>query len=179
VKTSCWIAAALVLGCLAVSASWAKAEPVQARVTGVKLVVTDPARNSEVGSVQLTLADGKVVQLTKGLSCYPKVEEEGHLIGWLSGEYGRSSRYPDRFYATELHLYQSGREVVKMSGVLPFIDGWGFWDSGTRVVLRSRNGHGPSWIELHDAKTGKLLDKVKGYEKIDKLPPWARKFTDL
>ena len=59
-----------------------------------------------------------------------------------------------------------------------FIEVWGFADSDTAVVVRSRNSHGPSWIEKFDIATGKLLAECQGSSYLKDTPKWAQPWCD-
>ena len=59
-----------------------------------------------------------------------------------------------------------------------FIEKWGFSDSDTTVVVRSRNAHGPSWIEKFDISTGKLIAECQGSNSLKDTPGWAQPWCD-
>lgn len=59
-----------------------------------------------------------------------------------------------------------------------FIEIWGFTDSDRHVVVRSRNSHGPSWIEKFDLATGKRVAECHGSNHLKDTPKWARPWCD-
>jgi hypothetical protein len=59
-----------------------------------------------------------------------------------------------------------------------FIEVWGFTESDKAVVVRSRNAHGPSWIEKFDSTTGKLIAECPGSNHIKDTPTWAQPWCD-
>lgn len=59
-----------------------------------------------------------------------------------------------------------------------FIEVWGLADSDTAVVVRSRNSHGPSWIEKFDIATGKLVAECQGSNYLKDTPKWAQPWCD-
>jgi len=59
-----------------------------------------------------------------------------------------------------------------------FIEVWGFTDSDTTVVVRSRNSHGPSWIEKFDITTGKVVAECQGSSDLKDTPKWAQPWCD-
>jgi hypothetical protein len=59
-----------------------------------------------------------------------------------------------------------------------FIETWGFADSDKAVVVRSRNSHGPSWIEKFDIATGKVVAECQGSNSLENTPKWAQAWCD-
>ena len=59
-----------------------------------------------------------------------------------------------------------------------FIEVWGFADSDTAIVVRSRNSHGPSWIEKFDLVTGKVVAECQGSNNLKDTPKWAQSWCD-
>jgi hypothetical protein len=59
-----------------------------------------------------------------------------------------------------------------------FIETWGFADTDTVVIVRSRNSHGPSWIEKFDIVTGKVIAECQGSNHLENTPKWAQPWCD-
>lgn len=59
-----------------------------------------------------------------------------------------------------------------------FIEVWGFADSDTTAVVRSRNSHGPSWIQKFDLATGKVVAECPGSDDFKDTPKWAQPWCD-
>jgi hypothetical protein len=120
-------------------------------------------------------AVGKTVRLTTdGMAGEAKLSPDRKTVGWARCEHRQSyPTAPKMLSGTGVILWRGGKVACTLVGKLAFVEQWTFADGGKRVVLKSRNGHGPADIALFDTAGGKLLAHVEAYKPKKELPAWA------
>lgn len=104
-----------------------------------------------------------------------KLTSQSGLQGWTLAT-ARNSK-GEWINSTLVIVTKSKEETFRASRA--FIEVWGFADlEDTAVIVRSRNLHGPSWIEKFDIKTGKLLAQCQGSNELKDTPKWAQPWCD-
>ena len=128
------------------------------------------------GNVFITFADGRHKALTANGNCaggsyhMPKIAPDHRTVAWLEGTYIT----PHDFAAETLVIYRDGHVLHKIHGEKAFIETWFFWNGSQQIVCKSRMGHGPAVVELHDAISGRLVARVDAYRINKTSPEWAR-----
>ena len=149
----------------------------------------DCIHRQQHGTLSLLHNDGKrhiisehvVGNLTAAMN--PRLSLNKRVAGWLQGEHIVREQQFRYFGPTKLVLRHSikGQRVktVVIHGQKYFLEDWHFWNNSTQVALLSRQAHGPAVAQLHDARTGKLLQTWPG-PRLDepKAPAWAKKLND-
>lgn len=77
-----------------------------------------------------------------------------------------------------LVIITTGKKKRTFNSSRAFIEDWGITDRGSCVVIRSRNEHGPSWIEKFKLSTGEPVAECQGSEYLPKTPMWAWGWCD-
>ncbi len=141
---------------------------------------TDPGT---IGNVRMTLPDGSHKLLTtSGLACDVKSTANGTIIGWTEGQI---LKYPDRnqpvtkdgyptvptFFPKSIVVRRNNKQRQLVPEKL-YLVVWKFLRNGRQIGVRSEGSHGPTYLQLFDTSTGKLLDHRMDFEK--KLPAWTR-----
>ena len=103
------------------------------------------------------------------------LESKGGLKGWTiaTAEHSRGG-----WMNTTLVVVDKKKVKRKFQASRAFIERWGFADSDRAVVVRSRNAHGPSWIEKFDISTGELIAECAGSNSFEDTPRWAQPWCD-
>lgn len=147
--------------------------PVSAEVIG-----TAKAENADkIGDIEVTYADGsKDRWTTKGNAGLPQVAADGS-VGWTvySPETKVAASYKMRPNCT-LVVSRQGKVLCRVRSIMAFIEEWSFLEDGAKFALKTRGAHGPASVELHETKSGKLLQTVGAGD--EKLPKWAEAFRE-
>jgi hypothetical protein len=77
-----------------------------------------------------------------------------------------------------LEISSGGQTVSTIKTALPNVERWDFVSNGTQIIAKSRANHGPASVELFDAPTGTLRDKVLAFAIKDGQPAWAADYAD-
>lgn len=148
------------------------------RAVKAEVVGNAKAENAEkIGDIEVTYADGtKDRWTTKGNAGLPQVSPDG-IVGWTvySPEAKIAASYTMRPNNT-LVICRQGKVLCRAQTALPFIEDWHFLDDGKQFAIRTRAAHGAATLELHETKTGQLLDAVKAGDA--KLPKWAEPYRE-
>ena len=104
-----------------------------------------------------------------------KLTSKGGIQGWTLATAKHSQ---GEWMNSTLVIVTKSKVEKKLSASRAFIEVWGFADSDTAVVVRSRNSHGPSWIEKFDVATGKLVAECPGSNHFKDTPKWAQPWCD-
>src|SRR5438067_3176448 len=128
-----------------------------------------------VGNVQVTFSDGHRETWTRSLRCeLPKVSASG-VVGWTYAA-GRHSR--GAWMNEVLCIATSRNDITRFDAARAFIELWAFTEHDSCVVMRSRNIHGPSWIEQYRIATGELVASCSGSDYPEQTPDWAKPYLD-
>jgi hypothetical protein len=77
-----------------------------------------------------------------------------------------------------VRITQNGQQVSFLRTASPNVERQHFINNKKQIVVKSRGNHGPATVELFDAKTGVLKDKVLAYAIRHGQPAWARGMQD-
>ncbi len=156
----------------ALSFAYARPRPIAARIINIR-GETQP--EDAVGNVEVTLSNHRKEIWTRSWHCELAKVSKTRLVGWTyaSGQHTRGPWMND-----ELCIANSRHDVTHFSVDRAFIDLWDFTDHDTCVVIRSRNIHGPSWLEKFRIDTGQFIDECSGSNYPEKTPEWARPYLD-
>jgi hypothetical protein len=145
--------------------------------------VAKPVLGVENGNLTAIRADGKKIRLvTNGLAMNdeeikPQIAPDGKTVAWVGGEYQKASA-GNGYYPTALVVWQGGRIRATIHGKERLlIEAWKFWESGKQVVTLTRGLHGPAFLELRDARTGKLLQILSTNDKKAEQLSWAKEWA--
>ena len=96
----------------------------------------------------------------------------------IDGEAANPHQHPyeARSFPDKLEIYKVGKQIIHCEN--PNIERWGFIDSGSHVVVRSRTEHQPAVLELFDTASGVRVSRVLVLEHKKSNPAWASGFTD-
>ena len=113
----------------------------------------------------------------------PRLSPNKRVAGWLQGEHIVREKQFRYFGPTKLVLRYNIKghpsKTVVIRGQKYFLEDWLFWNNSTQVALLSRQANGPAVAQLHDARTGKLLQTWSGPRLGEpKAPAWAKKLND-
>jgi hypothetical protein len=134
-------------------------------------------KERQIGNVQVTYSDGtKDVWTTKANCSLARVAADG-TVGWTvhGPETKIAASYTMRPNG-KLVLNRKGKLIAEIESGKAFIEEWMFIEPGKQIVLLTRGAHGPADIELHDTKTGKLIESVKAF--AENLPAWAKPYEE-
>lgn len=129
------------------------------------------------GNIRIVFADGRDMRITKtGKAAFnsyhaPRIAPDRRTAAWVEGEY-LARNY---FAPTSLVIYRNGRTLCRIKGQKAFVEDWFFWNGSKQVALLSRMGHGPATVQLNDATTGRLIQKIEASKFNAKSPAWAKK----
>jgi hypothetical protein len=159
------------------AADQTRAEKRKRPVSAEIVVAGDGGQYPEpIGNVRVKYSDGTTdLWTTKGDCSLPRVSPTG-MVGWTVNDPAtpyigtRTMRLNNL-----LVLVRAGKVIGKITGTKTSIEDWGFLEDPSRVVLCSRWPHGPADCELHEIKTGALIQSVK--ENATDLPDWAKPFA--
>ena len=141
---------------------------------------TDPGA---IGNVQMTLPDGSHKRLTQsGLAFDVKTTADGKIIAWSEGQI---LKYPDRdqpitkdgyptaptFFPKSITVRREGRQRQLVPQKL-YLVVWKFVRGGRQIGVHSEGSHGPTYLQLFDTATGRLLDSRMDSQK--NLPAWTK-----
>lgn len=149
----------------------APAKPVAARIVNRR---GEPQQEDDVGNVQVTLSNHRKQIWTISLQCEDAKVSKSRLVGWTYAR-GRHSR--GMWMNNQLCIARNSQDRTLFNASRAFIEVWGFTDNDTHVVMRSRNAHGPTWIEKFSIDTGRLVAECSGFDSPD-TPEWARPYLD-
>jgi hypothetical protein len=112
-----------------------------------------------VGNVEVTMSNGRRQVWTASLWCALLQNSQSGLLGWTYAA-ARPSR--GAWMNNELCVARSKQDRTHLHASCAFTEFWAFTDRDTHVVVRSRNLHGPPWIERFHISTGQLIDSCSG-----------------
>ncbi len=78
----------------------------------------------------------------------------------------------------QITVLENGVAVSTIKSASPNIEAHHFTENRADIVVKSRGAHGPATVELFDARTGRLKDKVLAYAIRYGEPAWARGMQD-
>ncbi len=130
------------------------------------------------------LADGQVVVQsggkTRSIAKDPEqvsarslaISPDRQSVAWLAEMPNCCTSYP---VPLALVLYRPGQKLIRLGGNGLAIWGWAFRQAGAQVAFYTGTVHGdyPPNYQLHDARSGRLVDTWVGRE--ERLAPaWAK-----
>jgi hypothetical protein len=123
------------------------------------------------GNIDVVYSDGKKARIVKtGNAMDARLSPDHKSIVWIEGHDGDYKNEP-WFYEDRLVVYKDGRRA-KIIHPAKLIEDWQFREGGKKIAVSSAGMHGPSFLELFDTNTGRLLSKCNGYD--EKKPSWAK-----
>ena len=137
-----------------------------------------------LGNVWMITPNGlKVLLTSNGLASDPQVAPNGRFVGWIEEVH---ADYPDRDAPYKLNtpyplmktcfpsavvIHRPGKPNLHIVPEKLFSVTWKFDRNGTAVGIGSAGSHGPYYLQLFDAATGKQIASCMGFE--DQLPSWT------
>ena len=79
-----------------------------------------------------------------------------------------------RIGSGKVTITQGGKEVCVVRSGKPIVQDYRFIQNQSRIVVKSRGDRGSSLVELFNATTGKLQDKILAKDVKDGKPGWAK-----
>jgi hypothetical protein len=111
----------------------------------------------------------------------PRLSPDKRTAAWLEGEqhlqHSNNVRYLPMTKLVLLRDAQARRaKALIIRGQKSVIEDWFFWNDGKQIALLSRQLHGPAVCELHDSRSGKLLNTWPGPRAHETgAPQWAKR----
>jgi len=80
----------------------------------------------------------------------------------------------------EVVVKQGGEKMCIVKTQLPFVEETRFlnWQGKKCLAVKSRARHGPAALELFDAHTGALVDKIMAFAVENDKPAWAARWKE-
>jgi hypothetical protein len=80
----------------------------------------------------------------------------------------------------EVVVKQGGEKMCIVKTQLPFVEETRFlnWQGKKCLAIKSRARHGPAALELFDAHTGALVDKIMAFAVENDKPAWAARWKE-
>jgi hypothetical protein len=80
----------------------------------------------------------------------------------------------------EVVVKQGGEKMCVVKTQLPFVEETRFlnWQGKQCLAVKSRARHGPAALELFDAHTGALVDKIMAFAVENDKPAWAARWKE-
>jgi hypothetical protein len=80
----------------------------------------------------------------------------------------------------EVVVKQGGEKMCVVKTQLPFVEETRFlnWQGKKCLAVKSRARHGPAALELFDAHTGALVDKIMAFAVENDKPAWAARWKE-
>jgi hypothetical protein len=146
-----------------------------------------PGIETPVGELYWITADGRPLRLTtSGLVTDPKFSPdrnscayiEGQILGYADKDApiknGRYQEFPT-YFPKRIVVRKNQRIVARFTPEKLYAVRWQ-WVDNSRIATASQGSHGPVYLELWDARTGRRLEKRMEYE--ENLPTWTVGLTD-
>src|SRR5438270_8046106 len=101
-----------------------------------------------------------------------KIADDKSTAGWLVNYENCCTSYP---IPLTLIVYRPGRPLHKFGDGMSIGD-WSFWVGGKQVAFYTNTVHGglAPHYELHDVRTGRLIEKWEGHPD-SKSPAWVHR----
>jgi hypothetical protein len=127
-----------------------------------------------IGNIKVRFSDGQSeVWTSLGRCMLANVSPTG-LVGWT--RYTVRNHYGEPVNNILRVRFRDGRIKDFQHG--PFIEEWGFVDSDSAVVIKSRGRHGPASYIKYSLHTGKVMGSVDLSTPYGQMPSWAQPFAD-
>jgi len=138
-----------------------------------------------IGNVRLISRNGSIKILTKnGVAFDVKASATGRIVGWTEG---RIKDYPDQdqplipnvgypsvptFFSDAVVVWRDGKSRRFVPEKLYTVV-WKFVKDGAQIGIGSAGSHGPTYLQLFDTSTGKLIDSRTDHQQH--LPSWTQR----
>lgn len=141
---------------------------------------SNPA-NPGSGRVVARLQSGRFVRLSRTARCWnPKPSPDGASWAWIEGETVRLDNESQTLFPAHIVVWRNrASRLVRGTLIRPekiYEVGYRWADAG-HLAVASRGRHGPTHLQLFDARTGLCVAHRHGYDVS--LPFWARAIADL
>jgi hypothetical protein len=144
--------------------------------------VRRPSIETPVGDIFFIGRNGKRTRITtSGLATDPEISPSG-AIAFVEGQIisyedkdqpmksGSYQKFPT-YFPKQVVVWRDGKIACRFTpGKLYTVKAK--WVDETRIATSSQGSHGPVYLELWDARTGRRIEKRMSYE--EKLPAWTK-----
>lgn len=129
---------------------------------------------TNIGNIKVRYFDGHSETWTSlGRCMYAHVSPTG-LVGWT--RYTARNDHGEPVNDILRVRFLNGRTKDFQHG--PFIEEWGFVDSDSAVVIKSRGRHGPANYIKYSLRSGSVLGSISLFMPRDQMPLWAQPYAD-